>query len=93
MLILGGILGVIVGAVLAGGLIAVSGLPVYGPASVLVGVYLAIGPVRALSHVLSSMIILFAAGLGLLVATIFVYARAAIALLGVVPPPPRRRRR
>lgn len=88
MRILGGILGVLVGALLAGGLIAASGLPVYGPASALVAMFLAIGPVGSLGHVLSSIIILFGAGLGLLVATMFVYAWSAISLLGVATPAP-----
>jgi hypothetical protein len=86
MLILGGILGVLLGSFLAGGLIGVSGLPVFGPAGSIVAAILATGPAGVFSQVVSPIVILFAAGLGLLVATIFVYAGAAISVLGFSPP-------
>lgn len=88
MIILGGILGILVGGLLAGGLIAVSGLPVYGPATSVVATILAGLPGGIITGVVAPMVTLFAAGLGLLVATIFVYAGAAISLLGVTPAPP-----
>jgi hypothetical protein len=87
MIIIGGLLGVLLGALLAGGLLAVSGLPVFGPATVVVAAILAAGPAGAVSSVVAPIITLFAAGLGLLVATIFVYAGSAVSLLGVAPPP------
>ena len=88
MIILGGILGILVGGLLAGGLIAVSGLPVYGPATSIVATLLAGLPGGIVTGVVAPIVTLFAAGLGLLVATIFVYAGAAISLLGVAPAPP-----
>lgn len=86
MIILGGIVGVLVGLLLAGGLVAASGLPVFGPAVAIMAALIATGPAGVFSHVLSPVITLFAAGLGLLVATIFVYAGAAVSLLGVTSP-------
>jgi len=88
MTILGGILGLLVGGLLAGGLIAVSGLPVYGPASSIVAAILANLPGGIITGVISPIVTLFAAGLALLVATIFVYVGAAISLLGVAPASP-----
>lgn len=87
MIILGGLLGLLVGGLLAGGLIAVSGLPVYGPAGFVVAALITNLPGGIFPVVVSPMATLFAAGLALLVATIFVYAGAAISLLGVVTPP------
>ena len=87
MIIIGGLLGVLLGALLAGGLLAVSGLPVYGPAIVVLAAIVVAGPAGVLSSVLTPIITLFAAGLGLLVATIFVYAGSALSLIGVTAPP------
>jgi hypothetical protein len=87
LIILGGILGLVLGALLSGGMVAVAGLPVYGPASSIVVAILASGLVGAFMTVLKPIVILFSAGFALLVATIFVYVGSAVSLLGVAPGP------
>jgi hypothetical protein len=84
MLLLGGLLGTILGTVLTGGMVALAGLPVYGPAQNVLGALLALGPAGIVSQVVVPITLLFGAGLGLLVATIFLYAAAAISVLSGV---------
>jgi hypothetical protein len=81
MLLLGGLFGTIIGTLLAGGLMAIGGLPVYGPAHNVLAALLALGPAGVLPHVVVPILILAGAGLGLLVATIFLYVGAAIGVL------------
>lgn len=81
MLLLGGLLGTIMGALLAGGMVVVAGLPVYGPAQNVLAALLALGPAGILPTVVHPILLLFGAGLGLLVATIFLYGGAAVSVL------------
>jgi hypothetical protein len=81
MLLVGGLFGTIIGALLAAGLVAVGGLPVYGPAHNVLAALLTLGMGAILPHVVQPILILFGAGLGLLVVTIFLYAVAAISVL------------
>lgn len=81
MLLLGGLLGTMIGTLLAGGMVAVAGLPVYGPAQNVLAALLALGPGGILPIVVHPILLLFGAGLGLLVATIFIYVGAAISVL------------
>ncbi|MBZ5547984.1 MAG: hypothetical protein LAO22_08465 [Acidobacteriia bacterium] len=81
MLLLGGLFGTIIGTLLAGGMVAVAGLPVYGPAHNVLAALLALGPGAILPNVVHPILMLFGAGLGLLVATIFLYAGAAVSVL------------
>jgi catechol 2,3-dioxygenase-like lactoylglutathione lyase family enzyme len=84
MLLFGGTVGAVIGFALAGGLVALAGLPVYGPLASVVGALLSIGPAGAIPHVVVPIMLLFGAGLGLLVATIFFYLSAALgAALGL----------
>ena len=80
MLLIGGILGVAVGLLLGGGMAGLAGLPVYGPITNVFSAVLTLGPAAVL-HPIS---LLFGAGLGLLTATIFIYAAAAISLIAGV---------
>jgi hypothetical protein len=81
MLLVGGLLGTIIGTLLACGMVAAAGLPVYGPAQNVLAALLALGPGGILPHVVHPILMLFGAGLGLLVATIFLYVGAAISFL------------
>src|SRR5882724_330640 len=81
MLLVGGLLGTIIGTLLAGGMVAVAALPVYGPAQNVLAALIALGPAGLLPQVILPIGVLFGAGLGLLVATIFLYAGAAISFL------------
>jgi len=81
MLLVGGLFGTIIGTLLSGGLVAIAGLPVYGPAHSVLAALLALGAGAILPHVVQPILILFGAGLGLLVATIFLYAGAAISVV------------
>src|SRR6266480_3745134 len=81
MLLLGGLFGTLIGALLAGGMVAVAGLPVYGPIQNVLAGLLTLGPGAILPSVVHPILMLFAAGLGPLVATIFIYAAAAISVL------------
>ncbi len=83
MLLLGGFFGTIVGTLLAGGMVAVAGLPVYGPAQNVLAGLVTLGPAGILPIVVHPIEILFGAGLGVLVATIFLYLGAAISGVGL----------
>lgn len=84
MLLIGGLLGVAIGLLLGGGMAALAGLPVYGPVTQVFAALLAFGPAGIGSHVLHPIALLFGAGLGLLTATIFIYAAAAISIISGV---------
>jgi hypothetical protein len=75
---LGGALGILLGGGLAAGLIAISGLPVFGPAGVVAAFIASLGPAGVPVSVVAPTLMLFGAGLGLLVATIFFYALCAV---------------
>jgi hypothetical protein len=81
MLLVGGLLGTLIGTLLAGGMVAAAGLPVYGPALNVLAALLALGPAGIFPQVVHPIALLFGAGLGLLVATIFLYVGAAISVL------------
>ncbi len=81
MLLIGGLLGTMIGALLAGGMVALAALPVYGPAQNIAAALLTLGPLGVFSHVTHPIGMLFAAGLGLLVATMFMYLGSAISVL------------
>jgi hypothetical protein len=85
MLLIGGMLGVGIGLLLGGGMAALAGLPVYGPVAQVFAGLLALGPAGIGSQVVQPITLLFGAGLGLLTATIFIYAAAAISLIAGVP--------
>ena len=85
LLLVGGLVGTIIGAVLAGGMVTVAGLPVYGPAQNILAALVAFGPGAILPNVVHPILILLGAGLGLFVATIFLYVGASIILLAGVP--------
>lgn len=78
MIAVGGALGIVLGGGLAAGLIAVSGLHVYGPAAAVAAFIAALGPTGVPVSVVAPTLILFGAGLGLLVVTIFFYALCAV---------------
>jgi hypothetical protein len=83
MLLLGGLIGAGVGLLLGGGMAGLAGLPVYGPITQIFVTLLSLGP-AAPGAVVLSIGMLFGAGLGLLAATIFIYAGAALSVvLGV----------
>jgi hypothetical protein len=80
MLLLGGLLGTIIGALLGGGMAVAAALPLYGPIQSVVATILSFGPIASLfPHVITPIGLLFGAGLGFFVATIFVYLIGAIA--------------
>jgi hypothetical protein len=62
-------------------MVAVAGLPVYGPVQNVLAALLALGPGAIVPNVVNPILTLFAAGLGPLVATIFIYAAAAISVI------------
>lgn len=78
MIALGGVLGIALGGGLAVGLIGLSGLPVYGPAGAVAALIAALGPLGVPVSVVTPTLMLFGAGLGLLVVTIFFYALSAV---------------
>jgi hypothetical protein len=78
MIALGGALGILLGGGLAIGLIGISGLPVFGPAGAVAALIAALGPVGVPASVIAPTLLLFGAGLGLLVVTIFFYALCAV---------------
>lgn len=84
MLLVGGMLGTGIGLLLGGGMAALAGLPVYGPITNVFMALLALGPGAVGSHVLNPIGMLFGAGLGLLTATIFIYAAAALSVVAGV---------
>ena len=84
MLLIGGLLGTIIGGVLAGGMAALAGLPVYGPITTVFAALLAMGPTGIGPIVVHPIVLLFGAGLALLVAFIFMYAFAAISVIAGV---------
>jgi hypothetical protein len=81
MWLIGGLLGVAIGLVLGGGMAALAGLPVYGPVTHVFAALLTLGPVGIATHVVGPISLLFGAGLGLLTATIFIYAAAAMSVI------------
>lgn len=78
MIALGGALGIVLGGGLAAGLIGISGLPVFGPAGAVAAFIAALGPAGVPVTVVAPTLILFGAGLALLVVTIFFYALCAV---------------
>lgn len=84
MLLVGGLLGTVIGGVLAGGMAALAGIPVYGPITTVFAALLAMGPAGIGPIVVHPIVLLFGAGLALLVAFIFMYASAAISVLAGV---------
>src|SRR5215831_18580234 len=87
LLLLGGLIGTLIGAMLGGGMAAAAALPLYGPVTNVFAAILSMGILpAAIPHVLTPIGLLFGAGLGLLVATTFVYVIAAIAVItGAAP--------
>ena len=81
MLLLGGLIGTAIGLALGSGMAAIAGLPVYGPITNVLLALVSLGPAGLASQVLSPITALFGAGLGLLVATIFMYVSAAIGVI------------
>ena len=81
MLLLGGLLGTLIGGVLAAGMAALAGVHVYGPITSVLAALLALGPPGIPVVIVQPLVLLFGAGLGLLVAFIFMYATAAISIL------------
>ena len=84
MLLVGGLLGTVIGGVLAGGMAALGGIPVYGPVTTVFAALLAMGPTGIGPIVVQPIVLLFGAGLALLVAFIFIYASAAISVIAGV---------
>jgi hypothetical protein len=84
MLLIGGLIGAGIGIMLSGTMAGLAGLPVYGPITNVFTTLLAMGPIGVapggLAYVLKLMSMLFGAGLGLLAATIFIYAAAALSV-------------
>jgi hypothetical protein len=81
MLLLGGLLGTLIGGALAAGMAALAGIHVYGPITSVLGALLALGPTGIPPVIVQPLVLLFGAGLALLVAFIFFYAAAAISVL------------
>jgi hypothetical protein len=81
MLVLGGLIGTGIGLVLGGGMAALAGLPIYGPIVQVFATLIALGPFGAPGYVIHSIGMLFGAGLGLLVVTIFMYSAAALSVI------------
>lgn len=86
MLVLGALLGIAIGMVLGAGMVAVAGLPAFGPAGAIVAIVQTFGLAGVWAQVISPLIGFLAGGLSLLVVTSFIYAAAAVSLLGVVAP-------
>jgi hypothetical protein len=84
MLLIGGLLGTVIGGVLAAGMAALAGIPVYGPVTTVFAALLATGLTGIGPIVVHPIVLLFGAGLALLVACIFMYASAAISVIAGV---------
>ena len=74
------------GVLLAAGMVAVAGLPVYGPAQNIAASLIAMGPAGILTQVVHPIEILFGAGLAVLVACIFFYIGAVVSGAGAAGP-------
>src|SRR6266480_1729379 len=82
MLLLGGLIGTMIGAVLGGGMAAAAAVPLYGPIQSVFAAILSLSPIAGLfPHVITPIGLLFGAGLGFFVAATFVYVIAAVGVL------------
>lgn len=84
MIVLGGLVGVMLGVLLGATMHAVGSVPMFGPASAIFTAIVTTGLLGVSTHVVAPIIFLLAAGLGVLAATVFVYAAAAVSLIGLV---------
>ena len=87
LLLLGGFIGTLIGAALGGAMSVAGPLPLYGPIQNVFAAIISMGILpAAFPHVITPIGVLFGLGLGLLVATIFVYAIASIGVItGAAP--------
>jgi hypothetical protein len=86
MILVGGLLGIPVGGLLAAGFIAAAGFHVYGPAGTIFAALATLGLPAIFPVVVVPLLILLGLGLALLIATIFAYAWCAVVTLGVAVP-------